>query len=294
MQRRRLDGSMAGWLGGGMAGWRDGKKLEVLTVETEREGREFWRMISTRLLHCAALSACAIAGTIAVAPPVGARTPFLTEFNTLYGTSGTRLDSCGTCHFDFDGGGARNPFGIAWEDAEFDFVAIESDDSDGDGFTNFIEIGMLFMPGLTCNNLGLTSNEPFDLANYVDPANSGCGAAAPDIDVVPLALDFGLVDVNVASTLTVMVSNLGDADLTVTDMVISGSMDFGFGAGFPTTPLLLEPSQSIDVPVEYLPTDVGSDGGMLSIHSDDPDELNVVVSLAGIGAPVATPTPTAT
>ena len=50
---------------------------------------------------------------------------------------------CGVCHFDFDGGGPRNPYGLAVEVAigsgrlrrRGRSIAIEDDDSDNDGFT---------------------------------------------------------------------------------------------------------------------------------------------------------------
>jgi len=40
---------------------------------------------------------------------------FLTEFKTFYSiANGTRLDTCGVCHFNFNGGGSRNPYGQAY------------------------------------------------------------------------------------------------------------------------------------------------------------------------------------
>ncbi|NIM50548.1 MAG: hypothetical protein GTN78_01520, partial [Gemmatimonadales bacterium] len=40
-------------------------------------------------------------------------TSFRTEFVNKYGLTGTRLDTCGVCHYDFTGGGTRNPYGEA-------------------------------------------------------------------------------------------------------------------------------------------------------------------------------------
>ena len=50
-----------------------------------------------------------------------ARNPIRRDFFDQYPTAeGTQLDDlpsnaghCGVCHFDFDGGGARNPYGLA-------------------------------------------------------------------------------------------------------------------------------------------------------------------------------------
>jgi hypothetical protein len=192
------------------------------------------RKILMRLLKLETFLVCVFIGLIAVPPSALARKPFLADFNSEYGTADSRLDTCGVCHYNFDGAGARNPYGEAFLIAG-NFSAIEDVDSDVDGTTSIDEILALFMPGLTCTNLGLTSNAPAGIANYVDPNNPGCGSAAPDIQVVPLALEFGPVTVGVPATLMVEISNVGDADLTVSEMIINGSMDFDFGSGFPTT-----------------------------------------------------------
>ena len=58
--------------------------------------------------------------------------------------SGTRIDECNFCHAsEF----SRNPYGVDYANSGYDFVAIESLDSDGDGFTNIDEINRLSLPG---------------------------------------------------------------------------------------------------------------------------------------------------
>ena len=92
----------------------------------------------------------------------------LNNFNNTYGTAGTRLGTCGTCHFNFDGGGTLNPYGANQS---------EGADPDGDQAASVDEIGALFMPGYDCNNYTQAVNAPADLATYVDAANPGCGPA---------------------------------------------------------------------------------------------------------------------
>ena len=108
---------------------------------------------------------------------VHARGSFLNSFNSLYGTTGTRLDSCGTCHYDFGGGGPRNFYGEEFANNGNDFAAIEPLDVDNDGVVSIEEINQLFMPGLNCDNISLTSGAPTNIADYADPNNPGCGAA---------------------------------------------------------------------------------------------------------------------
>jgi hypothetical protein len=79
------------------------------------------------------------------------RNSYLSDFKAQYpATTGTRLDTCGTCHLDFGGGGTLNAYGEAALSVDFDFAAIESVDSDGDGTSNMGEINLLFIPGLSC------------------------------------------------------------------------------------------------------------------------------------------------
>ncbi|MEF9438323.1 MAG: hypothetical protein L0922_06155 [Candidatus Mariimomonas ferrooxydans] len=95
-------------------------------------------------------------------------------FNSAYGTDGTRLDTCGACHYDFGGGGPRNWYGQDFENNNHDFAAIESIDSDLDGYLNSEEITALTLPGLACEDLADTSNAPADVGDYTEP-NKSCG-----------------------------------------------------------------------------------------------------------------------
>ena len=87
--------------------------------------------------------------------PAQARNAIKRDFFDVYPQAeGTQLDDlpgnnnhCGVCHFDFGGGGSRNPYGLAIEvrlsggmtntEAVLD---IENFDSDNDGFSNLVEI----------------------------------------------------------------------------------------------------------------------------------------------------------
>jgi hypothetical protein len=104
-------------------------------------------------------------------------------FNVYTAANGSRLDDvlsrpdhCGVCHYDFSGGGARNPYGVRLGNVLGNYANndagrqqavrfIEMEDSDGDGFSNRTEITELVLynntptfPGLNGSNIGLISN----------------------------------------------------------------------------------------------------------------------------------------
>jgi len=140
------------------------------------------------------------AGDLAARPPI--RKAF---FNAYPSVVGSRLDNlpshsthCGVCHYDFNGGGPRNPFGIAVGNAlgttastEQDILSIQNLDSDGDGRTNLEEITDLVhfsntptFPGLTSGNVGSTSNVPNlgEITPYLTPA-AGADGTPPAVTV---------------------------------------------------------------------------------------------------------------
>jgi hypothetical protein len=124
-----------------------------------------------------------------------ARNPIRRTFFDQYpNAQGTQLDDlpsnaghCGACHFDFDGGGARNAYGLGIEvglgnglsnlDA---ILAIENVDSDGDGFLNIIEITDMAnwnntptFPGLSAANYGNAVNvDTSEVGPYLTPAGA--------------------------------------------------------------------------------------------------------------------------
>lgn len=101
---------------------------------------------SSQVVHAVLLAA--------LVAPAGAhaRSPYLGSFDARYGTSGTRLDTCNTCH----GGSTStfNPYGdavagrlVAGRTIDQAFADVEPIDSDGDGFANLAEIQALAFPG---------------------------------------------------------------------------------------------------------------------------------------------------
>lgn len=126
-------------------------------------------------------------------PAAQARNPYRKNFFDAYPSVettrlGERLDGsshCGVCHFDFDGGGPRNPYGLAVEATDRSIAAILGLgplDSDGDGVINDIEIldpnadydNTPTFPGLLASNLNQVSNiDPNEIAAYLTPTIAG-------------------------------------------------------------------------------------------------------------------------
>jgi len=120
------------------------------------------------------------------------RNPYRNSFFSAYPSAvGSVLDTvpsrpghCGVCHYDFSGGGARNPYGLAVEATDRSAAAIlglGGVDSDNDGFGNAVEITDVAnytntptFPGLTPANVSLVSNvNVAEIQGYLAPLTGG-------------------------------------------------------------------------------------------------------------------------
>jgi len=98
-----------------------------------------------------AVIVCAVVAGLAWPNTAYAYSAYKSAFNTRYGTAGTRLDTCNTCH------GTTSPFNPYGDDVlaqlntgktiDQALAAIEPVDSDGDTFTNKVEIDARTFPG---------------------------------------------------------------------------------------------------------------------------------------------------
>lgn len=150
------------------------------------------------IMICACLAILA-----ADAPPAEGRNPIRRNFFDAYPQAvGSVLDTvpsrqghCGVCHFDFSGGGPRNPYGLAVQGTNGSVAAIlglGGLDSDGDGFTNETEIldpqnlysNTPTFPGLTADNVGQVSSVSLgDIVAYLTPT-IGDDTTPPDVEVL--------------------------------------------------------------------------------------------------------------
>lgn len=124
-----------------------------------------------KFVKLSALLILATSSPVALAkPPI--RAAFFSVYPSAVGTGLDNLPShaghCGVCHYDFSGGGTRNPYGIAVGNAGANSTAIWSirfQDGDGDGFTTQTEVTNTLaygntptFPGLQASNVNLVVN----------------------------------------------------------------------------------------------------------------------------------------
>lgn len=110
----------------------------------------------SKIIYTFLLVLAMTAGTFSIAY---ARSDFMEKFKDTYGTRGTPLDTCITCHSNVPN---LNPYGEDFRDNGSDFDAIEQMDSDDDGFSNVTEINAKSLTG-----------DPEDVPSSEDE-DSGC------------------------------------------------------------------------------------------------------------------------
>ena len=114
------------------------------------------------------LASLAIGATSVYALP-----SYVTTFNTTYPAAAATLGQCKLCHINPAGGGTRNGYGNAFLAAAHSFTAIAALDSDGDGYTNAVEIAALTWPGdATSHPTATTDTTPPTVTGFTVPATA--------------------------------------------------------------------------------------------------------------------------
>jgi hypothetical protein len=113
----------------------------------------------------------------------------------------------------------------------------------------------------------------FDVSDFVNEGET------PDIAVAPEALDFGAVLVDQIGEQTITISNEGDADLRIDDIVVEGAY---FGVEF-NEEIVIQPDGEHELVVTFAPEEGGEFEGEMTIISDDPDEAEIIIALNGVG-----------
>jgi len=132
------------------------------------------------------------------------------------------------------------------------------------------EVGVEFAPQVANENYGQvlvlsddadTPEAPVDLLGY---------GAVPELEISPPSYVFGDTVVPCGDSVDLTLTNVGSADLVITDADYTSDGLLTLDAKGLTLPLTLKPGKSKVVTVDFLPTDAGSDTGRLDITSNDP------------------------
>ena len=105
---------------------------------------------------------------------------------------------------------------------------------------------------------------------------------APDIELIPVEYDFGVMELGDTDSTVIEIKNAGDGVLRLDDIALTddSSSDFQITTVF-YLPVFFGAGGSFFVEVSYTPTEVGKAEATLAITSSDPDEALVEVALKG-------------
>lgn len=119
---------------------------------------------------------------------------------------------------------------------------------------------------------------PRDLGAETGPVDVAPMPIGPDIDISPGQLALVADPGERSAPGGVRVANAGDAPLTVSQIAVDGA-DFELQPI--ALPAVIEPGGSIEVAVVFAPDMAGERQGLVTITSDDPDELRREIPLSG-------------
>lgn len=105
--------------------------------------------------------------------------------------------------------------------------------------------------------------------------------AAPSLDI-PNTLNFGDVSFTRTLTKTLELGNIGEGDLTITEIILGESSDFNIKDGL-SSPCPIPPGQKVSLNVEFAPSALGLKRVTLTIKSTDLVNPEASIGLVGMG-----------
>ncbi len=139
----------------------------------------------------------------------------------------------------------------------------------------------------------LVSNADNNIYTFTVEGSGESSFNAPDITIKQGTIDipngsgnydFGNISVGASSTpVTFTISNNGDADLDVTNVLPITGDTSQFDIIAPSVPCYLTPMESTTFTITFLPTFSGSMYAEVQIVNDDPDESPYIFSVSGYG-----------
>ena len=136
-----------------------------------------------------------------------------------------------------------------------------------------------YLGGSYDSELEILSNDPATPSALLMTTMNVTGSVSIDVD--PDMLDFGNVFAGQSETLSFSISNGGNGVLDVTSIESDNNV---FMAD--TSSISVDPFSSVTVNVTFMPTDVDTYSGTLTINSSDENQPSVTVGLMGNGTDV--------
>ncbi len=138
--------------------------------------------------------------------------------------------------------------------------------------------------GAASGSLSISSNAS-STPLTVSLTGTGVATSTPAISITPTAVGFGNLTVKTSASQTVKLSNMGTADLAISQATLSGT---GFSMSGLTAPLTVAAGASMNFTVSFQPTTSGGDSGFIWL-SRIVIITAVTVSLTGTGITTSTP-----
>jgi hypothetical protein len=155
--------------------------------------------------------------------------------------------------------------------------------------TQSITLQVQFLPtatGTASGQVTINSNSSTGSTAQVTLGGTSTAAPSPQLTVSAASLSFANVTVNTATTQSLTLTSTGTSPVTVSSATITGA---GFTIGGGNLPATLNPTQSITLQVQFLPTAIGSASGHITINSDSSTGSTAQVTLSGTGAAAPSP-----
>ncbi|MBD3299911.1 MAG: choice-of-anchor D domain-containing protein, partial [Candidatus Moranbacteria bacterium] len=143
--------------------------------------------------------------------------------------------------------------------------------------------------GVLDNSITVVSNDPD--GDY-DIDLQGEGINDKDINVDPETYDYGeVIEGESSSSQSFIIENAGNADLTISDIVLNDTTNYTLDTDTCGTSTVLTSSQTCTINVTFNPSATGVFDTSVTITSDDPDENPFDITLTGEGVSAITPEP---
>jgi hypothetical protein len=140
---------------------------------------------------------------------------------------------------------------------------------------------------LACSLAIMTSGCGSGAANPAQQTvGTGTSVTSPQLTISSASLSFGSVAVNTAVVQSLTMTSTGTAAVTINSAAITGA---GFTIVAQTSPVALNPNQSLTLQVQFDPTTAGALTGQLTISSNSSTGSTAQVALSGTGTTASGP-----